>query len=166
MEGWQLNGTVTSRTGQPWTALLGFDTSLTGAFLNRPNNAPGAFINKNGQVYLNRSLPLDPATGLPAAIIPAPGQFGNLGRNTFDGPAYKNVDMSIVKDTRIGEGLRIQSRFEMFNVFNTTNLALPERRAIDPFFGLSTRTQDVAGGVPGIGGGGPRVIQVGLKLVY
>ena len=164
--GWQINGTATARSGQPFTALLGFDTSLTGAFLNRPNYAPGALISKGGQVYLNRALPVDPATGLPAAIVPAPGQFGNLGRNTFTGPAYKDVDLSILKNTYIHEKLRVQTKFEIFNLLNTTNLALPERRLIDPFFGLSTRTQDVAGGVPGIGGGGPRVVQLSVRLAY
>jgi hypothetical protein len=166
VEGWQVNGIVMAKSGQPFTPVLDFDPSLTGGFFSRPNYAPGALINKGGQVYVNRDLPLDPFTGLPAAIIPRTGEFGNLGRNTFTGPGYKNVDLSVLKETRLGEKLRIQSRFEMFNVFNTTNLSLPERRLMDPFFGRSARTADVAGGVPGIGGGGPRVIQVALKLVY
>ena len=165
-KGWQFNGVATFRSGQPFTPLLGVDPTLTGNVFIRPNNAPGAFINKDGQVFLNRSLPLDPATGLPLAIIPAAGRFGDMGRNVFTGPGYKNVDLSILKDTRIGEKFKIQTRFEMFNLFNSTNLALPERRLTDPFFGRSARTQDVAGGVPGIGGGGPRVVQIALKIVY
>jgi hypothetical protein len=166
VQGWQVNGIATFKSGQPFTPLLGIDTSLTGTFVNRPNYAPNAFIVKDGQVSLNRNLPLDPATGLPAAIVPQNGQFGNLGRNTFTGPGYKNVDMSVLKEVRFGENLRIQTRLEMFNIFNTTNLALPERRVLDPFFGRSTRTPDVAGGVPGIGGGGPRAFQLALRLVY
>lgn len=166
VQGWQINGIMTARTGQPFTPILGFDTSLTGSFLNRPNYAPNAYIVKDGQVTLNRNLPLDPATGLPAAIIPQTGEFGNLGRNTFTGPGYKDVDMSVLKEIRVGENLRIQTRLEMFNLFNTTNLALPERRVLEPFFGRSTRTPDVAGGVPGIGGGGPRAFQLALRLVY
>jgi hypothetical protein len=166
VQGWQINGIVTAKAGQPFTPILGFDTSLTGSFLNRPNYAPNAFIVKGGQVSLNRNLPLDPATGLPTAIIPKTGEFGNLGRNTFTGPGYKNFDMSVLKEIRVGEKLRIQTRVEMFNIFNTTNLALPERRVTDPFFGRSTRTPDVAGGVPGIGGGGPRALQMAFRLVY
>ena len=154
------------KSGQPFTPILDLDNSLTGGFTSRPNSAPGALIAKDGQVYINRSLPLDPGTGLPAALIPKIGDFGNLGRNTFNGPGYKNVDLSILKETRIGEKFRIQSRFEMFNVLNTTNLSLPERRLMDPFFGRSSRTADSAGGAPGIGGGGPRVIQVALRLLY
>lgn len=166
VEGWHINGTGTWRSGQPFTALLGFDTSLTGSGYVRPNNVAGAFINEGGQVTLNRNLPLDPATGLPAAIIPGAGEFGNLGRNTFTGPGYQDVDLSIAKEMRLGERLRVQGRVEIFNLLNTTNLALPERRLTDQFFGRSTRTQDVAGGVPGIGGGGPRVMQLGLKFLF
>jgi hypothetical protein len=109
---------------------------------------------------------LDPVRRIPAAIIPAAGSVGSLGRNTFLGAGYNNVDLSILKHTRLGEKLRVQARFEIFNLFNTTNLALPERRLIDPSFGRVTRTQDVAGGVPGIGGGGPRVMQVAVRFVY
>jgi hypothetical protein len=166
VQGWQINGIVTAKTGQPFTPILGFDTSLTGSFLNRPNYSPEAFLYKDGQITLNRNLPLDPATGLPAAIVPKTGEFGNLGRNTFSGPGYKNVDMSLLKEVRFGESLKFQGRFEVFNLFNTTNLALPERRVNEPFFGRSTKTPDVAGGVPGIGGGGPRVIQLAFRVIY
>jgi hypothetical protein len=146
--------------------LLGSDSSLTGSFFIRPNYAPGVFRTKDGQIHLNRTGPLDPFTGLPAAIVPATGQFGNLGRNTFTGQRYQNIDLSVMKSTRLGEKLSLQTRVEIFNVLNTTNLALPERRVNDPLFGLSTRTQDVAGGVPGIGGGGPRTVQIALRLTY
>jgi len=166
IEGWQVQGIATAKSGQPFTPLLTFDPSLTGRNFVRPNYVQGAFLSKDGQVYLNPDLPLDPARGVPAAIIPKAGLVGDMGRNTFTGPGYRNVDVSVSKETRLGERLRIQSRFEIFNVFNTTNLALPERKLTDPFFGRSTKTQDVVGGVPSIGGGGPRVIQVALKLVY
>ncbi|MCI0486073.1 MAG: TonB-dependent receptor [Blastocatellia bacterium] len=166
IEGWEVNSTMSLKTGQPFTPVLGFDPTLTGSFAVRPHNFPGAFISKDGQLYLNPDLPKDPATGLPLAIIPKAGEFGTLGRNTFTGPGYKNVDLSVAKRTRLGERLGIETRFEMFNVFNRTNLALPERIMTDPLFGISSRTQDVAGGVTGIGGGGPRSIQLALRLVY
>ncbi len=166
VEGWQLNSLITLQSGQPFTPVLGFDPSLTGSPNVRPNFVPGAFTVKDGQVYLNPDLPKDPQRGIPSVLIPAPGQFGTLGRNSFTGPGYKNLDLSVIKETRLSERLRIQARFEVFNLLNTVNLALPERRMLDPFFGRSTRTQDVAGGVPGIGGGGPRVAQLAVKLIY
>lgn len=166
VEGWQLNTLVTLQSGQPFTPILGFDPSLTGSSNVRPNYVPGALIVKDGQVQINPDLPKDPLRGIPLALIPAPGQFGTLGRNSFIGQGYRNLDLSAIKEFRVREKLRIQARVEVFNLFNTANLALPERRLLDPFFGRSTRTQDVAGGVPGIGGGGPRVAQLAVKLIY
>jgi hypothetical protein len=166
LNGWQVNGIATFQSGQPFTPLLGFDPSLTASQGARPNYVPGAFISKDGQIFINPDLPLDPVRKIPVALIPAAGQYGTLGRNSFTGPGYKNVDVSLLKDTMLREGLRMQVRGEVFNVFNTTNLALPLRKLTDPFFGLSRRTQDVAGGVPGIGGGGPRVMQLALKFIY
>jgi hypothetical protein len=164
--GWQVNGIASVQSGQPFTVLLGFDPSLTGSLSARPNFVPGAITSKGGQLFINPSLPLDPVRKIPTALIPANGEFGTLGRNTYTGAGYRNVDVSLIKDTRLTEGLRMQFRGEVFNVFNTTNLALPSRVLTDPFFGLSRKTQDVAGGVPGIGGGGPRVLQLALKFVY
>jgi hypothetical protein len=166
LNGWQVNGIATFQSGQPFTPLLGFDPSLTSSQNVRPNYVPGAIISKDGQFYLNTNLPLDPARKIPSALIPEAGQVGTLGRNTFKGPGYKNIDVSLIKETRLSEGLRMQVRGELFNVFNTTNLALPLRKLNDPFFGISRKTQDVAGGLPGIGGGGPRVMQFALKFIY
>jgi hypothetical protein len=166
LNGWQVNGIATFQSGQPFTPLLGFDPSLSSSLNVRPNYVPGAIISKDGQFYLNTNLPLDPVRKIPAALIPAAGEFGTLGRNTFTGPGYKNVDVSLIKDTRLNERLRMQVRGELFNVLNTTNLALPLRKLSDPFFGISRKTQDVAGGLPGIGGGGPRVMQFALKFIY
>jgi hypothetical protein len=39
-----------------------------------------------------------------ATCIPV-GQNGNLGRNTFRGPAFKDVDFAIFKNTKVGERL-------------------------------------------------------------
>jgi hypothetical protein len=73
--------------------------------------------------------------------------------------------VSVAKHFAVGERMRIQTRVEMFNAFNMTNLALPERRLREIYFGLSSRTQDVAGGLPGMGGG-PRAIQLALQFSY
>ena len=166
VQGWQINGITSLKSGQPFTPILGFDPSLSGRAFVRPDYDSRAFIYKDGQLSLNRNLPLDPATGLPAAIVPQAGKVGNLGRNTFTGPGYKNVDLSVVKHMAVGERMKIQARVEMFNAFNMTNLALPERRLRDVYFGLSSRTQDVAGGLPGMGGGGPRAIQLAIQFSY
>jgi len=163
---WQINTIISLQSGQPFTPILGFDPSLTGSLNVRPNDVPGAILIKKGQLSFNPNLPADPVTRIPFALIPAPGQFGTMGRDTFIGPGYRNFDISGQREFRLGEKLRAQARFEVFNAFDTVNFGLPNRRMADPLFGLSTKTQDVAGGSPGIGGGGPRVMQVAVKLLF
>lgn len=166
VEGWQVNGTASFQSGQPFSLVLGFDRSLTASLNARPNHVPGAIIKKDGQLFFDPNLPLDPVRKIPVALIPDVGQFGTLGRNTFTGDGYHNLDISVLKQTPLGERLKMQTRFEVFNLLNTTNLALPQRKLTDPFFGLSRKTQDAAGGVPGIGGGGPRLIQLVVRFIF
>jgi hypothetical protein len=73
---------------------------------------------------------------------PAPGVQGTLGRNTFRGPGYFNVDFMLAKSIGLpsvaGRRSDVQLRFEVFNLFNTTNLTLPQRNMTSPQFGRST----------------------------
>jgi hypothetical protein len=107
--------------------------------------------------------------------------FGNLGRNAFDGPGYSNIDLSLVKNTKLGERLRLQLRVDVFNVFNHPNFANPLlpnyavdflQNGIDPatnrgvgFLPL-TATVDVGGGNPFLGGGGPRTFQLAARVSF
>jgi hypothetical protein len=52
--------------------------------------------------------------------VPAPGSFGNLHRNSVYGPGISNFNMSLLKNFNFTESLRLQLRFEAFNVFNHT----------------------------------------------
>ncbi len=84
------------------------------------------------------------------------GGFGNLGRNTFRGPLQKRLDLSLVKNTRFNERLSLELGFDLFNVFNTVNLANPNSDLQDSVdFGVITNTV-----------GGPRVGQFRAKLRF
>ena len=173
--GWQLNTIISVQSGRPIPIANSFDNSGHFYFNQRPNVVPG----------VNPILPhWTPATGYlnPLAFSqPADGTFGNLGRNAIFGPGYSNVDFSITKNTRIMERLNLQLRAEFFNVFNHPNFALPNHNLTpgfdqfgnlqcDPnagcFQGLITQTPDVAQTNPGLGGGGPRVVQLALKVIF
>ena len=113
----------------------------------------------------------NPSTGYlnPLAFSqPADGTFGDLGRNSIFGPRYWNVDFSVSKSTPLFEGLNLQLRAEMFNILNHPNFALPNGSVtpgVGPI-GTISQTPDVAQGNPGLGGGGPRVIQLAAKFVF
>ena len=122
----------------------------------------------------------NPSTGYlnPYAFQVPSGDFGNLGRDRVFGPKFWNVDFSISKNIRLWENAILQFRVEMFNIVNHPNFALPgafitpgvnadgTRNPNPGIDGSVTQTPDVAQGNPGLGGGGPRVVQFGLRLQF
>lgn len=86
----------------------------------------------------------------------ARGGFGNLGRNTFRGPAQRRFDLSIAKTTRINERMSFEFGFDIFNLFDTVNFANPNNDLQDAVdFGVITNTI-----------GGPRVGQFRAKFRF
>ena len=49
------------------------------------------------------------------------GTNGNTGRNTCNGPGSFETDASIYKNIKAGGRVKLQLRFEVYNIFNTTN---------------------------------------------
>ena len=186
-EGWQVNTVVTIRSGNPFHLTLFDDYNNTGEFFPRPDligdpysgtSAPDRFINLSA---FKVPCTLDPTgDGSAASCIPGTWHFGSLGRNALRGPGYHNVDFSIFKDTRITEKLKIQLRAEVFNIFNHPNFSNPllpsfaadMTSSIDPVTGRGTGflpitvTPDVGIGNPFMGGGGPRNIQLAIRLIF
>lgn len=183
-QGWQLNGVATYRSGAPFHVNFLFygDYNGTGEFFPRPDLV--------GDPYAGTSTP-DNFLNLSAFAVPCvldangdcvPGteHVGSLGRNSLIGPDYKNFDFSVYKNTRIGEDVVLQLRFEFFNLFNHPNFSSPllPGFAVDAGFnGISpegrgigflpiTVTPDVGIGNPFLGGGGPRNIQLGIRLEF
>jgi len=112
-------------------------------------------------------------------IPPAVGTFGNLGRNVFRDTGYRNLDLSIAKNFHFGERLTAQFRAEFFNFLNHPNFANPWDGTsgygpgggfTDPSFpgsfGCACGTPDTAAVNPVLGSGGPRAIQLGLKMIF
>ena len=92
------------------------------------------------------------------AFMPSGPQFGNLGRNTLFSPDQRRVDLVVSKNTRLREKTSLEFRSEFFNAFNTVTFREPDsagRTLNDASFGQITRTR-----------GGPRVIQLGLRLRF
>jgi hypothetical protein len=169
-DGWALNTIFTAQSGRPVPIVNSNDTSGTSFptpsnFHQRPNVVPGEDpIISNWESapdtigYLNGNAFANPPTGT----------FGDLGRNVIYGPNYWDWDFAVSKSTPITERASLQLRGELFNILNHPNFALPNW-FVNPGFpaqGLITQTPDQAQTNPGLGGGGPRVIQLAAKLLF
>jgi hypothetical protein len=112
---------------------------------------------------------------------PGTRHFGDEGRNSLRSAPFKQFDFSVFKDTKITERVNLQLRLETFNLFNHPNFAnafLPDFFAdaapggTDPSTGLSVghyalgATGDVGIGNPFLGSGGPRGMQLGVKVSF
>ncbi|MGZ5481186.1 MAG: outer membrane beta-barrel protein [Pyrinomonadaceae bacterium] len=153
LAGWQTLGIVTLQSGRPFTVALlpEIDNSGTG----RSVLGFGANDRPNLVGDPNLSSPsADRWFNTAAFAFPAPGTFGNAGRNILRGPGYQNVNASLVKNTLLTERLNLQFRAEVFNLFNHPNLNLPDNFLGSPTFGRITSARD------------PRHLQFGVKLLF
>ena len=153
LTGWQTYAIVTLQSGRPFTVALlpEIDNSNTG----RSNLGFGANDRPNvvGSPRLEDRSP-NQWFNTAAFALPPRGSFGDAGRNILDGPGFQNVNASLVKNTRLTEGMSLQFRAEAFNLFNHPNFDLPDNFFGSPTFGQILSAQS------------PRHIQFGLKLLF
>jgi hypothetical protein len=155
---WQISGIETLQTGLPFTPQLAYNPSNDGDTRNpvRPSWNPaftGQLIEGGPSQYFN-----------PAAFIqPAPGTYGNVGRNVLQGPGTVETDLSLSKKFALSERMNLQFRAELFNLFNHANLNTPNPvvfaaaapAGISPTAGVITSTTTTS-----------RQVQFGLKLLW
>jgi hypothetical protein len=151
--GWQLNGIVQLQSGNPFTIGVSGDIANIGA----PNNNTNRANYVGGQTV---QLPREERTtarwfNTAAFATPPTFTFGNVGRNTVDGPGLISIDASLAKNNRITERVNAQFRAEFFNLPNHPNYNTPGRFVNTPQFGTVVGQRTSA-----------RQVQLALKLVF
>ena len=165
LEGWQLTGISTMRSGQPltvfvqnnWSRSLWSPSISFTSGLDRPDLAAGR-------------TPEDAVRGTPtqwfdpsAFVLQPQGTLGNSSRGAFRGPDLRTQDLSAVKRIPLAGDARLDVRLEVFNVFNRANFSNPTLIAFAgtaageaplPTFGRIRSTVTSA-----------RQIQLGVRLV-
>jgi Carboxypeptidase regulatory-like domain/TonB-dependent Receptor Plug Domain/TonB dependent receptor len=156
--GWTLNGIVSLTSGTPFFVGVSGDIAHIAANTACCALGFGNYERLNflgGNPYASSKSPsqwLNPA----AFAIPAPGTFGNLGRDTLRSDRYKNLDLSLFKQFPITEHKRLEFRFETFNLTNTPVWNIPDVNISDGNkFGTISSTANTA-----------RQLQFGLKLYF
>ena len=128
MGGWQVNGILAARSGQPFTPTINFDNANANGGSQRPNVVGHTSGPKTLNEYFNTS----------AFAVPAPYTYGNAGRNSLRGPGYTDVDFSLFRNFKFLEHYNAQFRAESFNLFNHPNFANPDATLEDSNFGKIT----------------------------
>ncbi|MGB8321731.1 MAG: carboxypeptidase regulatory-like domain-containing protein [Candidatus Acidiferrum sp.] len=157
---WQVNGITTLMSNTPFTvydssnpSLQGSAPEISGFFSSRPNivGNPNA-----GTCPLSGAAVRTPECWFNTGAFQQAqtGQFGNVGRNTLNGPAFQQWDFSALKTIPIHESMNLQFRAEFFNIFNNVNFRLPDNDISSPNFGQIQAAQ------PG------RVVQLALKFMF
>jgi hypothetical protein len=163
--GWQASTIFVIQSGQPFTPLVGGSNNsgaLSGSWY--PNligdpNVPHQTI----QEWFNPCTLLSDGTTDPAGCtnpawaIPAPGTFGNAGRNILRGPGLVSFDFSMGKSFRFPlrhETGELQIRVDAQNVFNHANFGQPDQNVGVGSAGIISYTN------------GPRIVQLGARLSF
>jgi hypothetical protein len=157
-QGWEIGSVFTALTGRPFTAVADGDSSGQDFAVLRADCLEKPIYDYSQPTFItNRDT---------AFAQPADGQLGTCGRNSLRGPGFKQMDASVIKLTALTERLKLQFRWEVFNVLNHPNFnPAPARTRFDSgLFGSVTATPD--GLNPGVAQGSPRVMQFGLKLIF
>jgi len=170
-DGWQTLGIFQAQTGFPFTVGTSLGTVQYGiGASNRPFYLQKATLNPTertstqffssdvigsndgvGTGYFAIPTVISPVAGV-GGVMPGPG---TLGRDTFTGPGWYNLDFSVIKDTHITETKMVQFRAEFFNIFNTATFGAPVSTVGNPGFGTTGYTATAE-----------REIQLGLRFVF
>jgi hypothetical protein len=156
--GWTLSGILNAHSGYPWTPTYNTRADLVYPNSGYRNLRPGQYLGGAGSDYSNDTfmqpngnfpngalsyftLPTFSATGVP----PVPG----VGRNSFRGPRYFAVDLTLAKAFGlpnlgvVGNEARLNLQVLAYNIFNTLNLMAPNTSissdgvTSNPLFGQS-----------------------------
>jgi hypothetical protein len=149
VSGWQLAVIVQSQSGNPVNVVT------TNSTVNGVSNTLRPDVDGPVAVFGEADGWFD------TSVFTAVPRLGNLGRNVIPGPTFNNTDVSIIKNTLIGEDVRLQFRAEVFDVFNHANFGRPGNTVGTPLFGRITSTRFPTGE-----SGSSRQIQFALKLGF
>jgi hypothetical protein len=122
--GWSIQGFNALMSGTPYSISSGSRTAFFGSGTGTSGNSRAILV---GNTQPDATLKAKPGVIGPvffqdasAFTFAAPGDIG-MGRNTFRGPNYWNVDASISKSFKFKERADVTFRLEAFNALNHAN---------------------------------------------
>ena len=148
---WQVNGITTMQSGMPFNVTDSKDTANTSSGGSYRPNLVHAASADCGRAHLTGCIDPSAFVEIPTTIF----AYGNAGRNLLRGPHLFTTDLSLFKNFRIYERVRLEFRFEAFNFTNSPQFSNPAATFGTASFGNITATSIEN-----------RDIQLGAKLVW
>jgi hypothetical protein len=142
--GWQASGIVTLSTGRPYN--VGLSTGV--------NNGAPSWPNRIGDGKLENPT-ADKWFDYTAFVAPPANTYGNVARGVLYSPGVVQFDMSFTKNFKVTERVKVEFRFDAFNLFNTPLLGFPNSSIGSPTVGKITSTN-----------GDNRDLQFALKINF
>jgi hypothetical protein len=153
--GWQVNGIGYWRTGIPFTVTQTGTMASTGLGNNRPNRIGDGIPDDQN---IDNWIDANDFQRTPDST----GTFGDAGRNILRGPGIFNIDMSLIKNTKVGR-FDTELRVEAFNVLNHPQFGQPNGQFGNANFGVITSSANPSCGTCGTA---ERQIQFSMKVRF
>ena len=162
-KGWQLSTIFTALSGHPFSVFKNgtsdpsgqglTGTAIRGSF----GGGPITYHTRDPDAYLVANF-----------VTPDAGTVGNTPRNFLISPGLAQWDLTLAKNTKINERVTVELRWEVYNVLNRANFSRFsfDNGINDSGFGTLAETPDVAAGNPVIAQGGPRNMNLALKIKF
>ena len=154
--GWELSGIVYANSGLPLTVTGGRSIDPAGLGLLDGNSFAGRRPNQISDPNSGAPHTFDEWFNIAAFANPpnAAGPPGDAPRGSVRGPGLQRWDVSLFKNTKVGEHVSTQFRAEAFNIFNHTNFDGVRTTLQSGTFGRIISTRD------------PRILQLALKVYF
>jgi hypothetical protein len=159
VNGWHVLGVATFQSGAP--SGVGFTQTTATNITGSPSVSARIQVNGNPNDVGSSYGPLQ-AFNPTVFSLPAVGTLGDPSKDLIRGPGLNDWDVSIFKDFRIQERLRLQLRSEFYNFFNHTQFSAINTTAqfnaagaqLNTQFGQYTAAQN------------PRIIQLAVRVQF
>ncbi|HZE82174.1 MAG TPA: carboxypeptidase regulatory-like domain-containing protein [Candidatus Polarisedimenticolia bacterium] len=150
VSGWSIAPIVSLQSGNPFNIVSSSNT-ITGVATVRPDLKATPVVTGNplGNWFLDPTV----------FITPPVGTLGTVGRNAFVGPGFEDVDLALIKNTKVTERMNVQFRADAFDLLNHPNYGQPSGTVGSVGVIQSTR-------FPTGDSGSSRQLQLALKLQF
>jgi hypothetical protein len=162
---WEVSGIAVWESGSPFSVRSGRQTtgSTAASFADYSGDRNIGSVQRRGDgVYYFTPEEISRFT------LPLAGEIGTAGRNTFRGPRFFDIDFSAAKRFLLTEGQSLTFRAELYNAINNPNFGNPGASLTNPatLGRITSGLRGLAGAPIGETFGGPRVVQLALRLDF